>query len=261
MKILKIDKDRFIIKEADQSKITGKWKMVTDAVVDVYKKIFDKNLISVYVGGSIALGEAIENKSDVDTYAIVDLDPEELDEIDKIILKSEKEKLNTRFPFQTKVEMHLYSKDSIGLRKSFQLGLLATRIYGSDVIDESKKYILSKDTFQKVRVSISDDIVKAHKKISNATTSMDIKLIGTWIAKRLIRDAGTLVMWKGDFYTMDIQLMVKIFTDEYSNKKVEIDTLENWVNNPPESKEEIIQFLNNFGKWLVEEDERIFSIN
>lgn len=261
MKILNIDKDRFIIKEANADKITGKWKQVTNAIVEVCKNTFGDKLVSVYVGGSVAVGEAIENKSDVDTYIIVDLPQDRLDEIDKTILKDERSKLNIDFPFQTKIEMHLYPKDSIGIRKSFQLGLLATKIYGVDIVEESKRYTLSMDTFQKVRVSVSDDIKKAHEKLSKSTTPESVKSIGTWIAKRLIRNAGTLAMWKGDFYTMDISLMVKIFSDEYQNKKSEIDTLLSWVSNPPEIKEEIIRFLNNFGRWLVEEDERVFGAN
>lgn len=260
MKILGIDNNRYIIKDASQSKITGKWKMVTDAIVEVYKKTFDENLISVYVGGSVAVGESVENKSDVDTYAIIDLPQGDLDEIDKKVLNTERDRLNIYFPFQSKIEMHLYPKDSLGVRKSFQLGLLATKIYGEDIVDESKKYVLGKELFQRVRVSVSGDIKKAYEKLDKSATTESTKSVGTWIAKRLIRSAGTLSMWKGDFYTMNIQLMVNMFTDEYPDKKTEIDTLANWVNNPTESKEEVIQFLKIFGEWLIEEDERIFGI-
>ena len=259
MKILHLDKDRFMIKEANPDKITGKWREVTDAIIEVYKKTFGENLISVNIGGSIACGEAVENKSDVDSYAIINLDQEELKKIDETVLKAERRSLNDAYPFQKKIEMHLYSVNGLGVRKQFQLRLLATCVFGKNYDNEFPNYPLTRETFKVVRVSIPGDIEKTYEKLKNAVSKEEIESVGRWIAKRLIRDAGTLVLWKGNFYTMNIPLMAEIFTNAYPEKKVEIDTLIHWIDVPPQQKDTITNFLEDFGKWLVEEDKKVFE--
>lgn len=89
MKILPIDKNRIIIKQANASKITGKWKDAVDLIVERYKTIFGSKLVSVYINGSVATGDAIEGTSDIDKNAIVDMTDEEITELDRTILPNQ----------------------------------------------------------------------------------------------------------------------------------------------------------------------------
>jgi predicted nucleotidyltransferase len=89
VKILPIDKNRIIIKQANASKITGKWKDAVDLIVERYKTIFGSKLVSVYINGSVATGDAIEGTLDIDTNAIVDMTDEEITELDRTILPNQ----------------------------------------------------------------------------------------------------------------------------------------------------------------------------
>lgn len=259
MKILPIDENRIIIKQASLDNITGKWKEAVDLIIEKYKEIFGDKLVSVYINGSVPTGNAVENKSDIDTNAIVDMTNEDIQKIEKDILPEKIIQLNTSIPFVRKVEVHIHSKDTWSERKRFQMKITGICVYGKNYDSETPEYTLSRETFQKFRVSISKDIQKARDDLSVSTVSDDVKRIATWIAKRLIRNAGTMALWKGDFYTMDVSLMAEVFAKSYPEKKIEIQTLLSWVTNPPEDKAVVIDFLDTFGSWLVDEDMRVFD--
>ena len=274
MKTLLIDKDRYMIKTASVNKITGKWKDAADAAIEAYKNVFGDSLVSVYIGGSVACGEAIEGKSDIDTYAVLNISQEKVEEIVKVKLDPERLKLDSEFPFLSKFEMHAYSLDIMGIRKQFQLRLLAVCVFGKNFDGDFPNYPLTKETFQKVRISMSGDIQKARTQLEKANLNSSrvgeskmkeseyLKYVATgarWVAKRLIRNAGTLALWKGDFYTMNVPMMAEIFAHAYPDKKAEIEVLLSWVDNPPSDKDVVLKFLDTFGAWLVEEDERVFG--
>ncbi|MCF7865771.1 MAG: hypothetical protein K9M11_04720 [Candidatus Pacebacteria bacterium] len=264
MKTLLIDKDRYMIKTANLDKITGKWKDAVDAAIDVYKKVFGESLVSVYVGGSVACGEAIESKSDIDTYAVLNIPQEKVEEIVKTTLDGERLRLDSEFPFLTKFEMHAYSLDILGIRKQFQLRILAVCVYGKNFDADFPNYPLTRETFQKVRISMSGDIEKARLQLQKADLSQPeySKYVATgarWVAKRLIRNAGTLALWKENFYTMNVPMMAEIFAEAYPDKKAEIGVLLSWVENPPSDANVVLNVLDTFGKWLIEEDERVFG--
>jgi predicted nucleotidyltransferase len=259
MEILHIDKDRFIIRQANLDKITGKWKNALIDIVSLYKKIFGSKLISVYVGGSVAIGEAVEGKSDIDTYVVVDEAEGKLAVINDTILKEEREILNKKYPFQTRIETHPYSKDNLGIQRQFKFKTSAVCIFGHNYDSEFPNFALSKETFRKVRINISKDIQRFFEKLEKDSSKKSIESATVWVAKRLIRNAGTLVIWKGDFFTMNVQMMADIFVKEYPQQKEEIQTLLSWTKKPPQDKEPVILFINKFGQWLIAEDKMVFN--
>lgn len=259
MKILPIDKNRVIIRQASVDKITGKWRLAVDLIVEKYKEIFGKKLVSVYINGSVATGDAVENTSDIDTNVIVDMSEEEINEVAKQTLSKEIDELQKSIPFASKIELHTYPKDSLSERKRFQMKITGVCVYGKNYDDESPEYKLERETLKKFRVSVSDDIKKVKKWLEIDNNPIEIKNDAIWISKRLIRNSGTLVMWKGDFYTMDIHLLAKMFIEHYPQKKDSMETMLGWVANPTEDKEIILSFLNDFGDWLVKEDARVFE--
>ena len=73
-----VDKDGYIVNPAAIDKIQQKWKPVIDAVSTSYQKIFGDKLKNVYIRGSVAKGQAVDNVSDIDTFAYVDLEKEDI---------------------------------------------------------------------------------------------------------------------------------------------------------------------------------------
>lgn len=260
MALIPVDKNRYLIKSAGPEKISGKWKELIDEIVATCKAHLREKLISVYVGGSVALGEAKEYKSDVDTYAIVSMNDLEAKDAETNWVKSEIERLNKKFPFQRGVEILLKPLDSLHLRKKFQMKVIAAHVYGKDFDSEIGPFKLDKETLKSIRYLPENEIKSAKRKLELFNTSEKIKETAIWISKRLVRGGGTLVLWEQDFYTMDVNVLANLFIERYSNKANEMKTALNWITNAPENKQEVLDFLDSFGSWLIEEDNRIFGI-
>jgi predicted nucleotidyltransferase len=260
MSVLKLDKNRTIIKKASVEKISGVWKEVVDEIVDALKNLVKEDLVAVYVGGSVATGDAVLHHSDVDTYAIVDLSKKEIEEKFNEIVFNESKKIDLLFPYQRGVEMHLVSINEISEGRKFQLKNLSVCVYGNDISQEIPLYTLNKETIAKIRVSVADDIEKARKWLINAKKESEIEKISQWISKRLIRNAGMLCMWREDYFTMEIPLLVEMFSKYYKEKIEDIETLYRFTKTPPKSKESIEGVFDSFGSWLIEEDRKVFMI-
>jgi len=260
MAIIPIDENRYLIKSAGPEKVTGKWKEAVDEIVNVCKKHLGNNLVSVYVGGSVALGEGKEDKSDIDTYAIVSVSEPDIKEAEKTWVKDEVAMLNKLFPFQRGIEILLKPVDNILLRKKFQMKVIAAHVYGKDFDSEIEPFKLDRETLKLIRYLPGREIDSARRKLEMFDTPEKIKETAVWIAKRLVRGGGTLVMWKGDFYTMDISTLAEIFIKDYPEKAEEMKKALDWTKNAPENKQEILNFLDTFGNWLVEEDARVFGL-
>ncbi len=232
---------------------------MVEEIIDVYKKNLGQRLLSIYVGGSVALGAAVIGKSDVDTYAIVDVPKEKLEDEYEKWVDSERKRLDRRYPFQRGVEIHLISKDAISEGKKFQIKYTSACVYGIDLSKDYPEYPITRETFALIRVSIYKDIQYALDDLSKTDDPVEISRIGTWISKRLIRSFGVMVLWKENVYTMDIEPIVKILIRYYPNKKKEIETLLHYSKSAPSDKDIIKNMLNSTGKWLIEEDAEIFG--
>jgi len=69
-----IDKDGYLINPASLDKVQDEWKLLVQAVIQLYKREFKDSLVSLYLRGSVSKGEAVAGISDIDTWAFVDMD-------------------------------------------------------------------------------------------------------------------------------------------------------------------------------------------
>ncbi len=261
MAVVKTDNEGFLIKEASSEKIGEKYQEILNEIIKSCKEHLGDKLISVYVGGSVALGTAVENKSDVDTYEIVSLSKEEIEKADKEWVIDEEKRINELFPFQRGVEMHLTPQDNVSEGRKFQMKVLTTKVFGKDFDSELPKYKLDRETMGKIRRNVRKDVDIARKELTETNDQTEIGKICTWIAKRLIRNTGMLCMWKGDYFTMDIPSLVEIIISNYPEKKVEVEKLFEYTKTPSTDKHDTLNLLDTFGSWLVEEDQIVFNID
>ena len=138
--------------------------------------------------------------------------------------------------------------------------VIAAHVYGKDFDSEIGPFKLDKETLKSIRYLPENEIKSAKRKLELFNTSEKIKETAIWISKRLVRGGGILVLWEQDFYTMDVNVLADLFIERYPNKANEIKTALNWITNAPENKQEVLDFLDSFGSWLIEEDNRIFGI-
>src|SRR5437868_1345473 len=133
MVVLLTNSEGFLIGEGSPDKIQGKWKEAVDEIVKGYTDHLGEKVISVYIGGSVGSGSQIENSSDIDAYAIVDMSDEDIKKATTGWLKEEKARIDAKFTFQRGIDMALSSINNISEMRKFQFKLLAALVYGKDL--------------------------------------------------------------------------------------------------------------------------------
>jgi hypothetical protein len=259
MAILHIDTERNLIRQAAAGKIAGEWREVTDEIIETCKRRIGTRLVSVYIGGSVATGMAIRGKSDIDTYEVVDLSREEIQEANATWVKEEEERIQKLFPFLRGVEIHMAPSSSLSEGRKFQMKVLTALVYGKDFDSEIPKYKLDRETLGGIRVNVGKDITKARRELEEASSSEELHKIATWIAKRLIRSTGMLSMWEGNTFTMDITPLGEMLLSRYPEKTYQIQELLSYTSDAPSDKTRVLNLLDSFGNWLIAEDAKVFG--
>ena len=260
MVTIKTNQNKNFIPIASPEKITGKWKDLVDVLIEIYKKNLGENLVSIYIGGSVASGTAIENKSDIDIYGITNLKPEEVKN-DPSWMKESNEFIKQKFSFVTKADMHIYTIHDLPSKLKFELKITAAHVFGEKLDEKFPEYKLNKETISSIRRDMEKEINTAKEKLSKAKGANQIQKISKWIAKRLLRHASFLSMWDENFLILDITPEIsRIFIKKYPKQKEAIEKTYSYTQNPPENKEEMLDLLNTFGSWIIEEDKKVFEL-
>jgi tRNA nucleotidyltransferase (CCA-adding enzyme) len=70
-KYLSQEENGFIVNDLSIEKIDEKWLPILETIVETYQAKLGENLVSVYLRGSVARNLAVDNISDLDTFALV----------------------------------------------------------------------------------------------------------------------------------------------------------------------------------------------
>ncbi|MDR3519607.1 MAG: hypothetical protein P4L63_01825 [Candidatus Pacebacteria bacterium] len=255
---LEVDKDGFIVKKVSEDRFQKKWKPVIEETKNVYIKYFGDILNSVYIRGSVAEGLAIDEISDLDTIAIVNLPKEQINtewrnEFNKKII--------TEYPFVRRVEIFVVTPERAVNKEKGTHIILKTQavcIYGKDIFDNIPKLKPGKECAF-IYKDIKNDIEKNIHSFKNEQ-HQDIKEYKdkcSFIMKRIIRTGFELVMEREQKYTRDLYTCYESFSKYYPEKKNEMyKTLEMAIN-PTDDSRIIIKLLNDWLIFLSKEIEKV----
>ncbi|MDO8604572.1 MAG: hypothetical protein Q7K40_04245 [bacterium] len=257
---LEIDKDGFIIKSATQEKFQKKWKPVIEEIKQAYIEHFGGDLHSVYIRGSVAKGEAVDNLSDVDTIAIVNLPK------DKIDLKwSEKfsTKIDSKYPFVNGVEIVAGTpEDAVSKNRGVHIMLKtqAVCIYGDDISEKIGPLKPGKESAQHFR-GIQNELLDTVDFFENgwAENNEEREERCSWIMKRILRTGFELVMEREQKYTRDLYPSYVSFAKHYPSKKYDMYEALELAMNPIHDSRVLVPFLRLWIGWLPGEIERVFN--
>jgi len=245
-----VDKHGYIINPTSQKKIQTQWRSVVDEVLNVYKRIYKTNLLNVYIRGSVAKGQAVENISDIDTFAYVDL---QKDKIDATWRNKEEKIIIENYPFVGGVEFGVSPIDSaindqIILNQSFC-------IYGEPVdvsnLKIDKNLAIHAPSFVS-RIKRFNTFYQQDK------TSEEIMGHCVWQMKGIIRTGAELVIERSGKYTRDLYRCYEVFSEYYPEKEDEMRVALELALNPTEDKKKIKEVMDGIGAWLLSESGKYF---
>ncbi|USN94513.1 MAG: nucleotidyltransferase domain-containing protein [Candidatus Nomurabacteria bacterium] len=247
-----VDEEGYLINPASEEKIQEKWRPVIDDVVELYKDAYGDKLKQVYIRGSVAKGEAVENVSDIDTFAIVDLSKEDLNVAKEI--KDARKELEQKYPFVNGIEFEPrlksnFNKNDIILSQSLC-------IHGEPL--ETPKRKPGKE------MSIHASYIKQNLSwiknfLEKDESEEEIKNACTWVTKVILRTGFEITMERSKRYTRDLYKCYETFREYYPEKEEEMREVLHYALNPTSDKEKIREIVGGIGQWLLEESKEYFE--
>lgn len=254
-----MDENKNILNDAAPEKVHSIYQPL---ITELKNKCLDnaKNRVhSLYLTGSVSRGRAIPGKSDLNTYAVLrkgDIG-ENLDWIEPL-----EQELKEKYRCVSDVELRFYpwrrvfpKKTGIFSDTAFNIKTHSICIYGDNLTAKIPNFQLS--------LAIANDfIIHAQSNIEEAI--VDLKLDQSqdnlifWchkIIKNILRAGYALVMHKEDCFAWDLITCKTIFIKHYPEQVENINKGFYFLDNFP-SYSEFVNYLNSFGKWIIEETNR-----
>ncbi len=253
-----VDEHGYLINHSNLQANQPHWLKVIEAVKDIYLDRWGQGIHSIYIRGSLAKGIAVDDVSDIDSFAV--LGPEELEpevhlyyETIKAWAEMSEKKLIAQYPFTTGLEVGFESFEGIKDRNNlfnFTLKVESVCIYGEDLGKQIKPYKLGHSiAFQTRYIHLH---LQQFLSEYPSETEGEKKLWLNWLMRRFLRLGMQFVMEKERLYTRDLYLCYESFAKYYPEQAEHMyHALELAVN--PQTDAETLIFVQNFGDWLVSE--------
>lgn len=241
--VFEVDSEGFIINPASSGKIDPQWQQVLDAVVLAYQEVFGDKLVSVYVRGSVAKGQAVEGVSDVDCFAYVQLLE---DEFDRAEVREHEKKLSEEFSFVQKVEMEI-DPTSYAADDQFWIGQ-AVLLYGKDLL--TKKMRLDQEIIQHLK-GITQISGKVQTKLSQDVRDGTVEDLCTWMCKQYLRAGIELCLSRSGKYSRDLYRCWEVFSEYYPEQSNNMKEVLYLALNPTSDKDKIAVLERFWAEWFL----------
>jgi len=249
---LKLDPMGFFVNPCRMDLIFSPW---SDAVEDVKNALLTHvgaRVHSIYVRGSVAKGAAVVGVSDLDMFAIVydDFDDIDMSWSDEFNLTQ-----SSKYPFIRGIETGIAPLEKVLGEKPVQAlrFLLKTQsvcVWGNDLIPQIEGFspgIYLTDGIHDFEENVGNIIAG----ISDINDKDRLDSICMWIMKQVVRTGFLLVAEKERTFTRDLFPCYQRFCRYYPEYEAEMTFALQSAIGPQCSKEELLCFLNEFGAQLI----------
>ena len=243
------DKDGYFINVLHKSLIQNEYRPIVNQLVDNYLNTFHHSLHSIYLTGSVAQGNGVPNKSDIDSFAVL----KSIEDIsNKVRLNLLNKQLLQNYDWITRLDCDLIMITDLheNTKYKFVTKYVSTCLYGIDLGNEIEKMrpsILIANNLNFLKLNI--ELLK--KKILLSDTNQNTEKLCRKIMKCLLRGGFEICIEKEQKYTHDVEQSYLIFTKCYSEVTDSATEAFKLVNSPTGDKEIILDVINRLGNWLI----------
>ena len=260
-RLLKTDKDGFIVSKSSADKIVSPWKEAVEEIKQTYLSHLGDIVHSIYVRGTVSRGEAIEGISDIDTFAVV---TNKLEDIDRSWVKEVRKKLEQKYKFSTGIEIDFISHDELFdgdelFNDRFTIKTQSACIYGEDLAQKIEPFCTDLKTASHFHRNLEKVMENAKKGIANNSDKEDVKEWCRWVMKRIIRAGFVLVMDEEQIFTRDLYPSYELFSRHFPEQESKMKMALDFAINPTDDVAKLTEFLDTFGNWVADEVEKNFS--
>ncbi|OZU87595.1 hypothetical protein CIL03_16020 [Virgibacillus indicus] len=245
-----LDSDGFIVSDVSIDKIDKAYVPCIRESIKRLENLFHQQLHSVYLYGSVARGEAIAAKSDLDLIAMFD---GKLSSVKQAKLKKLAGELSQKYRTLVRdvgiaIAYYDYTVDPANYYENAFLKQLCVCVYGEDLGERFGPYKLTSEIPIRFNGDISESHARALKRLETASDE-DFKTIIQSFSRKLIRTYYSMVMVRSQIWTTRLHEQSEISIYHFSDKESIIHTLMNWIDDPPTDREAVYKLFKCEGEW------------
>ncbi|MGM0835122.1 MAG: nucleotidyltransferase domain-containing protein [Bacillota bacterium] len=248
-----LDRNGFIVSDVSLEKIKYDYMQSIKDSVERLQKLFPRKLHSVYVYGSVARGDALQGKSDLDLLALFD---GKLSQEQSTELKHLASELSHTYRFLVRevgiaIAYYDYALDPVNYYEQAFLKELCVCVHGEDLRGRFCPYKLTPEIATSFNGDICEVVKRTLSRLETATT-VEFKAISQGFARKLIRTYYSMVMARSQIWSTRLHEQAEIFLHYFPDKKPIINTLQEWIEQPPMDRTTVIDSFKREGKWACE---------
>jgi len=246
-----LDSNGFIVSDVSKVNIDDVYVPSIRESVESLKKLFHQKLHSVYVYGSVARGEAIAKKSDLDLIAMFDtkLSSVKLSELKKLSGELSQKYRSLVRDVGIAVAYYDYTVDPSNYYESAFLKELCVCVYGEDLGERFGPYKLTSEIAIRFNGDINEALNRTLKRLETASNEEEFKTFTQGFARKLIRTYYSMVMVRSQIWTTRLHEQSEVFIRHFQEKESVIRTLLNWIDEPPTDREAVYVLFKSEGEW------------
>ena len=258
-----LDVDGYIISDVALDKIEQAYLPCIQDSAEKLATLFPQQLHSVYIYGSVARGEAVAIKSDLDLLVLFNdvLNTKESAELKTLtnVLSQDYQSLVREVGIA--VAYYDYVVDPENDDEQAFIKELCLCIHGEDIRNRFGPYKLTPEIAIRFNGDIGDVLARTIIRLESASTAEhSIRVQG--FARKLIRTYYSMVMARSHIWTTRLNEQAEVVLHYYPHKKSVIDTLFTWIEEPPTNRERVLALFQHEGEWAslnFEQEARVTS--
>jgi hypothetical protein len=255
-----LDNNGYVVNEAGVAKVQLKYRPVISDVIKLCTGILGNNLKSVMIRGSVSVGRAIPNTSDIDVIAVVN---KTISKTKQTLIFQQTDSLEAKYPFVSLIDITVLSMPEFMNSKQFTnlkvyLKTQSFCAWGENIIDELPTVKPGKELAIQMYGNIESefsDLKKIFEGIMEKTYLGKVQPISfwcVWLTRILLRSGLGLVMLKRPVYSQDLMTCCEVFSEEYPQYKESMEKALHYSLNPTNDSKEILSYINSFIPKFVE---------
>lgn len=191
----------------DAMLIGARFRPMIDEAIAVYRELFGERVIDVRLQGSVARGEAVVGRSDLDVMALLveAPKPHELE-----CLSGRAEELGRRYPVVSRIELDAVAVEQLTHFQRFVLSSDAISVAGTDRLTRRAQRRERRALARLVTPDVAFMVEDYRALMAEvAADSEAVRFYGRIVAKDLLKGARGLVLLRGGPYEVSVPRMAQ----------------------------------------------------
>ena len=245
-----LDPNGFIISDVSIDNIDNVYVPCIRESVESLRNSFQHQLHSVYLYGSVARGEAVILKSDLDLMAMFDgkLSSFKLADLKEIAGELSRKYRSLVREVNIAIAYYDYTVSPLNYYENAFLKELCVCIYGEDLGVRFGPYKLTPEIAIRFNGDICVALTRTLNKLETASDE-DFIIFSQGFARKLIRTYYSMVMARSQIWSTRLHEQSEVFIHHFPDKESIIRTLINWIDEPPTDRKTVYELFKSEGEW------------